>query len=129
MDQQLQAALAAILNKTMGAVESGVSFLQAELPDVIQQLLLWKLVWAAIVFAIATAIFLVWLVVGIRTTLKFERRAKSYEEGHGWVTFGVIGIFIGMPSFATAMCGLYEILQIALAPKIYLIEYAASLAK
>ena len=41
MNEQLQQALVAILNKTVASVEAGANFLAAEIPDVIQQLLMW----------------------------------------------------------------------------------------
>lgn len=41
MNEQLQVALAQLLGKTIGGIDSSVAFVQSELPDVIQQLLMW----------------------------------------------------------------------------------------
>lgn len=37
MNDQLQEALASIIDKTISGIEAGAAFLQAELPDVIHQ--------------------------------------------------------------------------------------------
>jgi hypothetical protein len=152
MNEQLQQALAAILNKTMAGVEAGVSFLGAELPDVIQQLLVWKLAEAGMTVGVSlgAALALTRLARGSLTVLtKFmqgqsmyynnsgneaEREGKRQMHEYGsqcpWavVRAGVSAIswlvvlMAGLPAAQVAV-------QIWLAPKIYLIEYAASLAK
>lgn len=40
MNEQLQQALATILNKSIEGIDAGVEFMQAELPEVIEQLLI-----------------------------------------------------------------------------------------
>lgn len=132
MNEQLQQALAAILNKTMEGVEAGASFLQAELPDVIQQLLMWKLV-EAILITIASVVVAVCYALFMRAFSKAEG-GGSYKDCYGMPTFGAfIGIAGGACAAIAAFCGLLQYplaaAQILVAPKIYLIEYAASLAK
>lgn len=152
MNEQLQQALAAILNKTMAGVEAGVSFLGAELPDVIQQLLIWKLAEAGMTVAISfgAAFALTRLARGSLTVLtKYLQGQSAYYNNSGneaeregkrqmleygsqcpWAiiragiaTFAWLAVLVsGLPAAQVA-------LQIWLAPKIYLIEYAASLAK
>lgn len=140
MNDQLQAALADILTKTTTAVEAGVDFLQAELPDVIQQLLAWKLAYSVATILVGTVALLLvgwsfrfykkeWL-------LDSEGRRHRYKttivfDSDGDVHPGIIGL-IGAQIFGTVVffAGLnFTWLQILIAPKIYLIEYAASLAK
>ncbi len=143
MNEQLQQALAAILNKTMAGVETGASFLQAELPDVIQQLLAWKL-YSSIAYGAVGALMLAGVVVLLIKSIKKEQVTAGGGEYrntkptlvwdcdgdvHPGVlilgTIAVIGAIFGIALIAELMTAM----QIAVAPKIFLIEYAASLAK
>lgn len=140
MNEQLQQALAEILNKTMAGVEAGTAFLQAELPDVIQQLLMWKLASAGI----GAILWVVLLVVSSRFLIKHTgmgaaidgsrpRRITLTHDEYGdiapWVgvTWALYLVPVGL--FFSAYSDAHTALQIWLAPKVYLIEYAASLAK
>lgn len=132
MNDQMQQALVAILNKTMSGIEAGASFLQAELPDVIHQLLYWKLASSLLAMLIGIiVIFAYWRL--IRSFTKSERGSAlkdSWGEPTGFAFAGlVIGGCASAFSLIVIMCDGFTAMQIALAPKVYLIEYAASLAK
>ena len=127
MNEQLQQALATILDKTMNGIDASVEFMQAELPDVIQQLLVW--------YAAKSAMFSVLGVVILFVLIKLDIKAfKLIKEGddidilvNGW---GVYGSFVRLIYIAPlVMISNLDWLQIWIAPKIWLIEYAASLAK
>lgn len=122
MNEELQKALASILNKTVSAAEAGASFLQKELPEVIQQLLMWKAVESAIYCLLSIACFL----FGIWVTKKAWKTIRESDEG--------MEPLIMFPAAATAFSlfvalGHTDWLKILIAPKLYLIEFAASLAK
>ncbi len=132
MNEQLQQALAAILNKTMAGVEAGASFLQAELPDVIQKLLMWKLVEASMITFAALSV-IVFYALFVRAYCKAEE-GGALKDYHNIPTFGgFAGLLGGSIACVAAIVGLVQYplaaAQILVAPKIYLIEYAASLAK
>lgn len=139
MNEQLQQALTAILNKTMSGVDAGVNFLSAEIPDVIHQLLLWKMVESLLIFIGG----LILLVICSVFVYKQTRRVKTGEGTYGSYKAnfvfdsdgdhpGIIGVIsvavFGLGFGIGGICNL-NWLQIWIAPKIYLIEYAASLAK
>ena len=131
MNEQIQQALASILGKTMQGVEAGVSFLSTEIPDVIHQLLVWKMAQSVVgaAFLIAVIVTYLWSLKFAKKWFKAERE-KSYgsEEIPVMIWTFAGAVFLGIPLFE-----LYgrtsDIIQIWLAPKIYLIEYSASLAK
>lgn len=138
MNEQLQQALAAILNKTMAGVEAGVSFLSAELPDVIQQLLIWKAAQSLVIsiggllLVVATSVFVRKQSRRIKNQDGYGYRANLVFDGSGDVHPGIIGVIFGAAfGWGFGVAGMLDLtwLQIWLAPKIYLIEYAASLAK
>lgn len=141
MNEQMQNALVEIIQKASSGIDASVSFLSSEIPDVISQLLLWNItassvgmVLSAIVIAISVSM-IVWMM-------------KLYGAGRdtgkpNWVHDGGIRnpmrervIPVSCTLFICLVVGpilfvgnLMEVLKIWLAPKIWLIEYAASLAK
>lgn len=122
MNDDLQKALAEILNKTTQGVEAGVGFLQRELPDVIQQLLIWHGVRSGVIFGV--------LVLGLIISIWLLVKGVMWSNDNDWDA-GPLGVLPLIPAgmcLAGALANL-EWLQILLAPKIFLIEYAASLVK
>lgn len=143
--QTLTASLQDIIQQVTSGVKQGVSFLQQEIPDVIKQLLVWKAV-ASLVYAlfglctIAVSIFL-----GFKLLKRPDRidpnaysRYGNYKmnacfdkngDSHPGIVF-VPAILAGI--FIFGLCAASNImtaLQIYIAPKVWLIEYAASLVK
>lgn len=145
MNEQLQKALVEILNKATNGVEAGVNFLSTEIPDVVHQLLLWKLSEAAFYILINLIIFIALVVVWVKysglgdkideTKGNYQNRKITLthdEDGdfsaHVMVTGGA-ALFIGLINIINISCYALDLVKIYLAPKIYLIEYASSLVK
>lgn len=151
MNEQLQQALASILGKTMQGVEAGVSFLSTEIPDVIHQLLVWKMAQSSVylsLYIIAAVVGIFLICKSYKTVFEYQRGSNLYygnrgeleEEGRRLMAeygskmpFSMIGCAAGFMSIIFLLVGgvaeMSTVIQIWLAPKIYLIEYAASLAK
>lgn len=102
MTEELQKALTEILNGVLTAKD----FMLAELPEVVQQLLLWK-----------TVISLVWFSLFMLIAIAMSCYTKKFFQRLEATIVFIVSI------------SHYEWLQIWLAPKVYLIEYVASLAK
>lgn len=170
MNEQLQQALAQILNRTVEGIDAGTQFLSAQLPDVIQQLLIWKF-WYHLIVMVAPLVVLAVLGTALYKVVKAidnhplnkanrlieqcRKRwdmapARSDEERAAhteWKaaraardqltdnrpTLGAAATVLGVATFITTFITAYFVnltwLQILVAPKIYLIEYAASFAK
>lgn len=130
MNDDLQKALAEILNKTTQGVEAGVGFLQRELPEVVQQILIWHGVKSAIFFSIGLGM----LIGALWGAKKFWRAGcaaheeNEYADQEGYVV-GFCACAVASTVGATVLLANITWLQILLAPKLYLIEYAASLVK
>lgn len=123
----LQSAMVDIIGQATSGVKAGVAFLQQEIPDVIRQLLIWKaasaLVWATFSLLVALSC--------IPVTSWARKYHKTYKvndfPGHVFIAgFSLFASAIGAARFVVN--GL-EALQIYIAPKVWLIEYAASLVK
>lgn len=130
MNEELQKALLAILNKTVSAAEAGMSFLQKELPEVIQQLLMWKAIESALIFVVMLSITVTCVVLAAKL-FKYAKEYKPkniYDDADGY-HIGVFLLSVGaVISLVFTLCS-FTWLQILIAPKLYLIEFAASLAK
>lgn len=146
MNEQMQEALARLISLATDGMEGAVSFAQAEIPDVLQQLLMWKLLESA--FYAVTGVLLIGLALYLVARIKHDRRKaqKAYEAGEEWTrlyhessttsaTYDVIALgaahiigAIALTAVGTLMFNLTW-LQIWVAPKLYLLEYAAKLVK
>jgi hypothetical protein len=125
--QGLEGALVDIIQQVSGGVKQGVDFLQAEIPDVVRQLLVWKLAEAAVK---GTLLFL--FVLGLIPLVKWGRKYhETYDQydfpGHIFLcgTYGFVSLFCAVGGVQYGLTAL----QIYIAPKVWLIEYAASLVK
>ena len=150
MNEQLQKALVELIGKASNGIDASVSFLSAEIPDVINQLLLWYATKSAVQFFVG----ILFIAIGVKIfkmkiSMSKESAKKAYEYGESWTRYRlssqVTSIeydrIIGMPNFwKEKVSGVFVVmfgvmwlnidwLQILIAPKIWLIEYASQLAK
>lgn len=110
-------ALVEIINRSFSAVDKAVDFAKEQIPDVIYQLLLWKAVWSFMVMAMCIA--------AITASIVIAKKQHKATDGFSWFFAFILTVLAAIPLFATD----FDWLQILVAPKIYLLEYAAELAK
>lgn len=124
MNDELQKALAASIGKVVNAAEAGASFLQVELPEVIRQLLVWKAceygVHGAVLFGLGGWLF-------IKSYCWF-REIQADDIDNPAIVIASIGCAISAVMIYIGAWKFMHIVQILVAPKVYLIEFAASLA-
>jgi hypothetical protein len=118
--QKTDEVLAAILQKSIEAATAGGEFLTGQLPDLAKQLLLFNGVTAIVWILLAS--------VGLVFTWRSYRWALAlYKSDDDWsLTFLIPGI-AGVVSVSIFMFNLHDFLKIALAPKLYLLEYIADI--
>lgn len=110
-------------------VEAGKlkDFAVDQLPDVVQQFLQWRFYEHLIYFIVALLILVVWIVVDVYA---FEFIKKTKDPENLLIGYVVIGSVIrGIIIVLIANIINLKWLQILIAPKVYLLEYAASLVK
>lgn len=147
MNEQAQEALNRMITMAVDGMEGAVSFAQAELPDVIEQLLVWKLL-ESLITAVLPVIAALTFTLAFFTVTSKVKRAQVCEDNDGrapyqvnywWsryepsgvgyvATFGT-GIGAMLSIFASLITMNLTWLQILVAPKLYLLEYAANLVK
>jgi len=126
MTEELQGALTEILNGILTAKD----FMLAELPEVIQQLLLWKF-WY---YCLHNIVGIVLLIAGVVLAIRYFKKIFKYiNDGTSYnmreIAFLPYTIVTVIWFLFAGHCINLVWLKIWIAPKIYLIEYAASLAK
>lgn len=150
MNEQLQKALVELIGKASNGIDASVSFLSAEIPDVIHQLLLWYAAKSAIEFFVGVIIIAFGVkIFNMKIGISKDSAKKDYEDGKRWtrycglneITSTEYDTIMMMPDYwkakalgvFAAMIGSLLVnidwLQIWIAPKIWLIEYASQLTK
>ena len=145
VESQLEVALAEAVTKTVDSIDTAAGFLAAQAPEVISQLLIWHGIRSALLF-----------VLGITVLFAIQHSARHYSgqgtlidpdsglhknnhlqtlthDGNGeWcprvigaVFIGGLGIVMGIDLTVNNL----DWLQILVAEKIWLLEYAAKIIK
>ncbi|HCC3328788.1 TPA: hypothetical protein M4731_001403 [Salmonella enterica] len=125
MNEQTSHLLASLLQKALSGIDSAVAFSQAQLPDVIRQLMLWKAALYGLRIVVGT--LLLWgCVVLFRKGLEWNKSLATDTQGFvSLVLSGIVGLFV----VVMVLSNIGNLLQLWLAPKIWLIEYAADLMR
>lgn len=127
----MQESLTQLITKSVQGVDSGVKFLSEQLPDVAQQLLMYKMVQSCV---IAFVCFVLLVVLNVWFLNKHIKDKSFFRDGQeGLADRGVFSWF-SVVCFDIVVVSVFVVyvsqaLQIYLAPKIFLIEYAAQLFK
>lgn len=149
MNEQANKILVELLQKAANGIDAAVSFSQAQIPEVVHQLLVWNLVHSLIMtlIAISTIPLIFWFVKRQCQKVeigKFGNEGYSWDRGNPkysptmvWDSKGELSFLIVPGAAVLCFWGLWVIavvtkmtwLKIWLVPKLYLLEYAASLIK
>ena len=124
MNEQLQNTINDALLGLISSATSAQDFLLAEIPEVIRQLLMWKFAESFLYFSFSLAALgiSVWAYrkLWIATKDMYEKEVARFAAGG---IGGLSVLIVVVEAFSLTW------LQIWIAPKVYLIEYAATLVK
>lgn len=132
MNEQLQTALSELISKSLSGVDQASNFLKSEMPDVVKQLLMWHGVYNFIMFLFAILWFTLIAIISYKLFKKSKSEIyKCYEDDFTFGLLSTIGIlmvqfFVLIPTWVNLNL---QWLQIWVAPKVWLIEYASKLVK
>ena len=115
-------AIAAVLNRALEGANAAGDFLKEQLPDVLQQLLLWNIWKHSLVVALCPTVI-------VLSVLLIRKAWKEDWDEPIWVPITFICLFACAICPLVMLGSLFEIVQIVVAPKIWLLEYAANLLK
>lgn len=127
MNEQAQQVLADMLERALSGVDAAVEFSQAQIPDVVEQLLMWHMFKSALFFSTGLAMILIsaWCIWYVFKDL--EGAVDSFnQEGAAVIILMLVFLFTGGVIVTYTHL---DWIQMLIAPKLYLLEYAASLVK
>lgn len=120
---KLEEKLVEVINQAQKAGAEAFIFTKEQVPDVINQLLIWKF-WDNLTQSFIGLVLLCASFYGFFFGIREEKRDRYSDIGFPII---IISGIVGALSFVVFLCGLLTALKIYLAPKVYLLEYAASL--
>lgn len=144
MSDKLETLLIDAIEKTQAGIGEAVDFAVTQAPEVIEQLLMWKVVSSLIVWSICILIMIAILYFWYYVFFKAERpKEKSHKTAfwYWWYHEDAptvdVGVAVGGGAFSFLMFVVsfclwahnFTWLKIWIAPKLYLLEYAAALVK
>lgn len=141
--EALDGALATLINKTVSGIDSATAFLGEQIPDVIHQLLMWEAISNGVLAVLLTIPLLIFIVVMKKGLWLGEHDQHGWYEKsqRGWCRDSKGDFLEDGLARATVptifACGMFSlsleyygvVLKILIAPKLFLIEYAATLLK
>ena len=135
MNEQLQLAVSTLIQTSLNAIDKGTAFLSNQIPEVIQQLLLWKAIASFIEFSFGIIIIgglFAWLIYQYKywtTDIKdaWGNTTQRISDNNGPLV--LLNFFFIIPLLYGSSCINLTWLQIWIAPKLYLIEYAKDFLK
>lgn len=130
MNEKLELALSELIGKGLSTAEKAGEFVQAELPDVINQLLIWHGVKSFIYFTICLLLVIILLLaVGKFYLWLMKAEFKGEDDRIGLGAVGIIVFLLCGGPIVGCMLSELTWLQIWLAPKVWLLEYASKLVE
>lgn len=121
MNEEAQKILVDLLKKAANGIDSAVAFSQQQIPDVVNQLLVWNAVSSSLIQALCLVIIIGCVIICIQAWRKMDD-----IDGMMIITMFCFTI---SAILTVVFFHYFDWLKIWLAPKLYLIEYAASLVK
>ena len=139
MNENLEAAVAKLINKSLEGMGQASEFIVSETPEVIQQLMTWYMVKSALLCAIGVILFFLTIHI-FKKYSGVGEKCNNETSKHKWTLtnddYGDLSIHAIFSAVTLLMLILtfisminIEWLQIIIAPKVWLIEYAADLVK
>ena len=129
MDTKLEQALTELINKTISTAETTKEFLEAEIPDVIYQLLMWHGIYNFILFCVGIALITVvcyFNVKQVKWLIKKTKEDRDFIIEHPELMFNILQMFLFWAFIETIN---FQWLKIWVAPKVWLLDYAIQVVK
>ena len=125
--ENLDNAVSLLITKAVSGADTAVSFLTAEIPEVIKQVLIWEALWNLLLGIIVLSIAVLFAIATVKAVKKEIELGRSGDGGYFFLAVLTGGA--GSATFFISVVYLKIPLMIWLAPKVFLIRYAADLVK
>lgn len=124
MNENLQIAITELINKALSGADTAKDFIVSEAPEFVQQLIAWNFTWSLILWCIGIVFICLSIIIPYKT---WKKNDTQYWDEEWLLLFliPVVGFVPGIFMFAEN----FDWLKIWIAPKVWLVEYAATLVK
>lgn len=122
MSTTTQEELANLIKTVTDGINSATEFTLQHAPDVVQEILLWNTVTSAVFFVVG-----VLMAIGVGIKLKGFIISNFSNDDDYLDSISLIVLVFGGSTSLIMICENLDWLQIMIAPKLYLIEYASKL--
>lgn len=124
----LQQTLLEVIQKAQNKIDNGVSLASQQLPDVVEQLLRWSLYRSILTILICGLLF-IGLYIWYKKLPRDDGKLDVYHHDGLIQTFYITAFILTALNLICIIDAFYNILQILITPKVWLIEYVANLFK
>ncbi|EOH1137952.1 hypothetical protein ACR2RY_001719 [Salmonella enterica] len=128
MEEQANKILVELLQKAVGGIDAAMSFSQAQIPDVVHQLLIWNSA-SSFLYQLFVILLISGYFLSVKKLNSIALNESNSPEKSGLAVVGIGAGGIISLAFFVSFFFYFDWLKIWLAPKLYLLEYAASLIK
>lgn len=143
MNEKANEVLAQLMQRALDGVDAAVDFSQQQIPEVVEQLLTWHLVESLVIGILSAATLPVWAYILYRfrpgqkinpdydycSNTKFNLFTDENNDPDPRIVFVAVVSLVVVTCFFSGASDLLTACKIWLAPKLYLLEYGASLIK
>lgn len=128
MNDTLQNTVNQVLQGAISQATKGAEFLREQIPDILQQLLMWNLAKDGLLVALA----MLSVFIAYKATFKWADQSRSSYDNE-WklpkIASAIFGIIASGITTVFAVIALFDAVKILVAPKVWLLEYAAELVR
>ena len=128
MNEQTEKLVNDALSSVIETVRATGNFVIEQAPDVIRQLILYNTINLAMWVVLGLVVLLATYVV-VKKFLKLEKTLNKYDSGGALAAAVLSGAIGSVTGIGLIMSNISDLIKIIVAPKIWLLEYAASLVK
>ena len=137
MNEEMTQSLSTFVKDSIESLTTTKEFCVEQAPDLIQQILAWKF-WQSVSVLLIWTVIVIGYIIYYRYVLRTCKKTKEEQNARSsyhndpyetpfFICSSMIGAFLGLIYIIVVCVNLYTILQIWIAPKIFLIEYASGL--
>lgn len=121
MNEKLENTVNEILQKSIDAATQGAEFVKDQIPDLLKQLLMWH--------AARDIILVVMMLLTLTLALVSLKKLVRDIDDVFWGVCSIVGGIVSLILLIVGMHALFDLVEILVAPKVWLLEYGANLIR
>jgi len=112
-----------VFNASKDVIAGGIDLVKTQAPELITEFLKWKFTEAMIWFIFSLTLLTAGIIAAVKFFTYYNKHSREYGS-KGYILGGVLfGILPAIAGLIMSVCNIFPVIQIWIAPKIYLLEY------